>query len=466
MHLQDDLFNASSSYPIDFCDLVTHIPVGVCRFLLDEEFTMTYGNRALLDLIGYTRAQFYRELEGHILRTFLPNEQQMLRQRMLGSYRSGSSAFRLEHRILRRDGQIIWILVSGNFLPDLYGQAPTAYGVVVDITDRKQMEERLRIDEERFRLALAQTDNTIFDYDIATRTMIHADRSAGRYGLSHVTHDVPDVLVREGIVHPDSATEFLEMYRQISSGAPMASCVIRAKTVDGRFLWNRITMTNIFDRDGNAVRAVGMLEDIDAQRCREARLLERSQQDALTGLYNKGITESLLRTLLSGSQPCGALFIIDLDSFKLVNDRYGHLFGDLLLADSARRIGRLCRQEDLIGRIGGDEFLVYLNGELTGDRALRKAQEICEAFRPPFCFQGVTAHCSCTVGVALCPKDGTTFELLYQKADVALYEAKRIGKDRCLLYGPNMDSALEWVPYSSTQIDVPVSPSCLAPDLQ
>lgn len=424
----------------DFFHLVSHIPVGVCRFLLDMGYSMTYGNQALLDLFGYTAEQFTTELGGKIAHTFLPEDRAQLMTQIDRALQSGAEDFCLEHRVARRDGRLLWVLVSGHFIPQGEGMTPDAYGVVVDITDRKQMEERLRIDEERFRLALAQMDSIIFDYDITTRVMIHADKSAERFGLSLETHDVPDVLVRSGTIHPDNAQVFLEMYRQIRAGSPTASCVVQAKMANGQYAWNRITMTNIFDRDGRPVRAVGMLEDIDAQTRREAQLLVQSQQDPLTGLYHKGAAERAVRALLSGPDPRGALFILDLDCFKRVNDDYGHPFGDLVLASSARRIGAQCRQQDILGRIGGDEFIIYLAGELTGEQALRKAKDICDAFALPFSFHGACASISCTVGLSLCPGDGHDFEVLYQKSDLALYACKRTGKNGCALYTPEMNA--------------------------
>lgn len=440
---------------VDFANLVAYVPVGVCKFVLDDEFTLLYANQCLYEMWGYTAEQFAEECGNKVLCSILEEERGAISKTIAQVRRTEQNGFRMEHRIVRRDGTLMWALVSGTVISD--GEIPSAYGVVVDITDRKQMEERLRIDEERFRLAFTQTDSTIFDYDIATKVMLHADKAAGLYGLSYQTENVPEALVEKKVIHPDSTEVFLEMYRLIRAGAPTASCVMQARKTDGDYAWRKIVMTNIFDSDGVAVRAVGMLEDIDEQMRREKHLLERSQRDPLTGLYNKGTTESHIRKLLERQDENGVLFIIDVDSFKAVNDGCGHLFGDLVLAESACRISALCRHGDVIGRIGGDEFLLYLEGALTNTAAIHKAQKICAAFVSPFSHNGTSAHITCTVGLARCPEDGNAFEILYQKADVALYEAKRQGKNRCCAYEESMNANAHWVPYSNTQIDEPVS---------
>lgn len=422
--------------PVDFFDLVTHIPVGVCKFLLDDQFTAIYINQALCGLLGYTPEQLRKELNDGIARTFPVEDRASVSDQLMGDYRSGSASFRVEHRLIKRGGKIIWVLVSGSFT--MHNGTPAAHAVIVDITEQKQAEEQLRINEERFRLALAQTDSTIFDYNIATRVMIHADKSAEKYGLSYETQNVPDCLVESRLIHPTCAEAFLKMYGKICAGEPSASCVIQARTTEQRYVWQKITMTNIYDHNGVAVRAVGILEDIDRQTRREARLLEQSQRDTLTGLYNKGVTENRIRTQLREDSPSGALLIVDLDSFKDVNDQHGHLFGDLVLTESAHRLMGLFRSKDIVGRIGGDEFFVYLDGMQEGEAVLRKANETCAAFKAPFSHNGISEYVTCSIGVALCPADGTTFETLYQKADAALYAAKRDGKNRIYLYAEGM----------------------------
>lgn len=111
------------------------------------------------------------------------------------------------------------------------------------------------------------------------------------------------------------------------------------------------------------------LEDIDEQKRREELLRNQIERDTLTGLYNKGATEEHIRGLMGTGAAQGeydALFIIDIDDFKGVNDRYGHLYGDKILAESARRIASLFYPEDIIGRIGGDEFAVFLKKSPAG----------------------------------------------------------------------------------------------------
>lgn len=435
--------------------ILSNLPGGICEVAPDQHFTLFYGNESFFHLYGYTPEQMRKELGNRLDRTIFPEDLPGVRRIVEEADRLGKDGFEAEHRIMRRDGSLIWGLIRGNFFNGSGGR--TMHCVIVEITQRKQMEQELKIKEERFRIALEQTDNSIFDYNIATHAMSHAYKSAEVYGLTKEMQNVPDSLVENGTIHPDCVPAFLEMYRKIRTGAPKASSVVQTRLVTGRYVWRKITMTNIFDRDGKAVRAVGILEDIDEQKRREELLRNQIERDTLTGLFNKGATEAHIHTQLSQAPAgtCSALLIIDIDDFKAVNDRYGHLYGDRVLTECARRISALFCADDIIGRIGGDEFAVFVDRTHGSDSVSKKAEEICGAFAGEFDFNGIITKISCSVGSAASPDDGCTFEELYQKSDIALYEAKRSGKNRCSAYHASMGAVVDNKPHSGTRIDPP-----------
>lgn len=435
--------------------IISNLPCGVCEVAFDKHFTLLYGNESFFLLYGRTPEQMREELQNRLEGTVFPEDLPRVRQTVDKAHNTGKDSFEAEHRIVRRDGSLIWGLIRGSFFDGNGGK--TMHCVIVDITQRKQMEQELRINEERFRIALEQMDNTIFDYNIRTRVMNHAYKSAEVYGLTKEMENVPESLVENGTIHPDSVPGYLEMYRKICAGAPGASSVVQTRLTTGRYVWRKITMTNIFDCDGKAVRAIGILEDIDEQKRREELLRNQMERDTLTGLFNKGATEAHIQTYLSQApaDEYNALLIIDIDDFKSVNDRYGHLYGDRVLAESARRISALFYADDIIGRIGGDEFAVFIKRMRDAASVWKKAAEVCGAFAEEFNFNGIITSVSCSVGTAAAPTDGKTFEELYQKSDIALYEAKRSGKNRCSTYRASMGAGVYRKPYSSTQIDPP-----------
>ena len=165
------------------------------------------------------------------------------------------------------------------------------------------------------------------------------------------------------------------------------------------------------------------------------RLLEQAQKDSLTGLLNQSAARSRAAELIEGRRPeeIQALMILDLDNFKNVNDQYGHLCGDAVLTDLAACLKRQFRGSDVIGRIGGDEFAVFLSSLSQASDAGVKAGEILAAIAALPLEGAPDLQLSCSVGIALCPADGADYQRLYQCADLALYQAKSQGK-ACFAY--------------------------------
>jgi diguanylate cyclase (GGDEF)-like protein len=142
--------------------------------------------------------------------------------------------------------------------------------------------------------------------------------------------------------------------------------------------------------------------------------LEKAERDTLTKLYNKGTAQSLIQQHLEmHPNSLSALMIVDIDNFKQINDRLGHLFGDAFLSEAAERIQRLFRSSDIIGRIGGDEFIVLMRDIGSKKLALHKAEEIIRAFGEIRTGGLEEIHVSCSVGIAFWPGDGQNFADLY-----------------------------------------------------
>ena len=171
-------------------------------------------------------------------------------------------------------------------------------------------------------------------------------------------------------------------------------------------------------------------------RQEKARLLKRAQRDALTGLYNKKTTEDMIERFLeeNGEDSYNGLLIMDVDYFKQVNDTYGHIVGDKVLKSFGRLLAKLFREQDIIGRIGGDEFMVLIRNindvEIARSRVKKLIEEVRALQIPELAGNGITI----SVGIAYAPDHGPTFMELYRHADTALYQVKRGGRNGFSVY--------------------------------
>ena len=175
------------------------------------------------------------------------------------------------------------------------------------------------------------------------------------------------------------------------------------------------------------------------QKTREVSVIrDMAQQDALTGLWNRAYTEDAVNELL-GQDDCGALLMLDIDNFKSVNDTYGHATGDEMLQMIADTLRSCTRDGDVLCRIGGDEFMVFLKNLSTKNQIRESAAAIVAQVRTKTEELGIEVNTSISIGIAQAPGDGNEFMTLYSCADKALYHVKRNGKNFFHFYGSRLE---------------------------
>ena len=160
-------------------------------------------------------------------------------------------------------------------------------------------------------------------------------------------------------------------------------------------------------------------------------LEEKADTDLLTGLYNKLATERKIKDYMADHPDTpGMMVLLDLDNFKKINDTKGHAFGDEVLRTLGMRLSPLFRSTDIVGRIGGDEFMVFIKGISDAEDVMKQSGKIVKFFRDFQVGDYVKYSATASIGVGLYPKEGTTFEELYKAADKALYISKNNGKNQ------------------------------------
>ena len=168
---------------------------------------------------------------------------------------------------------------------------------------------------------------------------------------------------------------------------------------------------------------------------RHLQISNRARMDSLTGILNKATVTDTIIDYLKESEPdqIHALLMIDCDNFKQVNDNFGHAVGDEVIKYFASVLKRTFRDSDVKGRFGGDEFMVFMKNT-TKEATILRATQLNEAIKKPYLKDGKEIKISCSIGIAYYPKDGNSFENLFEAADDALYKAKSAGKDRFYVY--------------------------------
>lgn len=172
----------------------------------------------------------------------------------------------------------------------------------------------------------------------------------------------------------------------------------------------------------------GLADKLEKKTREVSDIKSKSYQDALTGLWNRAYTENAVNEMISQGKK-GALFMLDMDNFKAVNDNYGHIAGDETLKIFAGTLKKFAGEGDVLCRIGGDEFMIFVKDVTEKSELGSRAAEIISGFQKKFAALSFEIECSVSIGIAQTPEDGLEFNKLYNSADKALYYVKQNGKN-------------------------------------
>jgi diguanylate cyclase (GGDEF)-like protein/PAS domain S-box-containing protein len=214
---------------------------------------------------------------------------------------------------------------------------------------------------------------------------------------------------------------------------------------DGFELGIEITVTQIHNQDGAATGAIVAFRDVTAARATSLEMSHLAQHDFLTDLPNRMLFNDRLKQAISlatrHSKQLAVLFV-DLDHFKKINDSLGHRVGDKVLKSVAERLASCVRRTDTVSRIGGDEFVVLLSQVENGEDAAVSARKILRVLALPHLIENKSLDVNVSIGVSTYPSDGADAEILMNKADTAMYEAKQQGRNTCQFFRRDMQTRL------------------------
>jgi len=341
----------------------------------------------------------------------------------------------LEFRMRRKDSEPVWVIAKGRIYVEPDGQEFFWFSVY-DNSCNGERHHQLLSEVKIKQMLIDQSGSIIFDWDLVTDTMSYSQKWAEHFGYTPVSRNYSAQMGVATHYHPDDLKKVSAVVEELKSGKTNATVEVRFANVEGRYLWTKITATAYRNSKGELVRIIGILQDIDEMKRAILQLKERAEYDSLTKLLNKQSTQAKIESYLAARDPqtMAGLLVFDLDNFKAVNDQLGHLFGDVVLTQVGNTLRKLFRSHDIIGRIGGDEFLVFVRDipskKLLEERCellLTTLNNLLENLAP-------NLQTSCSVGVSLIPEHGTTFKELFECADRALYSVKSKGKKQYKIY--------------------------------
>jgi diguanylate cyclase (GGDEF)-like protein/PAS domain S-box-containing protein len=411
--------------------------------LVNAEGRLLESNPALREMLGYSD----EELRGMHFADLTHPEDVVEDAASFEELVAGDiDRFRLEKRYVRKDGRLLWGCLTSSSVPGTGGDPWFMVGMVEDITERKEAERALRESEERYRAVVERSVEAIYLFDPETKQVLEANATFEEL-LGYSADELLEMKIYDFVAHDVDDIDMNVKRHLIEEKRFVGERKYHQK--DGRLLEVEVSATLIPYDGQEAVCCV--VRDVTGRKALEEELARQAFHDSLTDLPNRALfLDRLGHTLARARRGDGqaAVLFVDLDDFKIVNDSLGHESGDLLLVEVAGRLRSCVRPGDTVARLFGDEFAVLLESPTAGDEAQMVAARVLERLQTPFEINGREIFASASIGITDCVPVRDADQDLHQerpadvlrRADLAMYTAKRRGKNGYEVFSPSMNT--------------------------
>jgi diguanylate cyclase (GGDEF)-like protein/PAS domain S-box-containing protein len=347
----------------------------------------------------------------------------------------------VEYRLLTISGEYIWMRARAAAARDSAGQIVRWYGTLANINMHRQALSALR-DSEEFARSILESSTAAIEVLDAEGRLIFIN------GPGMALMEVDDF----ALIHHRPFASFWPQAVQPAIYNALASALqghtvrqtLLGPTAKGQNRWWDISISPIRNADGQVERLLALSSDVSEAKRVELEIIYLARHDALTGLANRIHFYERIELALAALEPQQsiAVFSVDLDDFRLVNDTMGHPAGDALLREVATRLAACAGGTGFVGRLGGDEFALLFELDKPEESVLA-AQAILATLARPFSIEGELVSIGASIGIAVAPRNGSNPEILMQCADVALYRVKAENGRNFRFFEPAMDLALK-----------------------
>lgn len=331
----------------------------------------------------------------------------------------------------RADGSRFWLSVIYRVIEEQ--GTLMLYAALSDVSDRVESVRHEEAEQQMYQVLLSETGTILFDYRTESGTLTYFSRDEGEHSRITTVERLLDDPSEFTLLNGSDRANFVIMLRSLFDDAGSAEFPVRIE-VDGYPRRYKAFMKSVCDADGYVYEVIGKMEDAEDEMARLDKIRAKAMYDSLcVNIYNKATTEELIRAELDQSTG-GALLMIDVDDFKSINDKLGHLFGDQFLKKFASTVKGVFRDTDIVGRYGGDEFFVFMPHVSSG-LAEKKGNIILE--RVMNIEVPILGSVKSSIGVAAVTPENRSYPQLLKQADGALYQAKNRGKNCVVVFDPS-----------------------------
>lgn len=420
----------------DFSILTSNIPGGMIRCTVDEFCELYFVSESFLKLMKCSREDLEYAYDGRYMEMIHPDDVDYVRDIVLDIKEDGDIED-IEYRIVRPDSSIIWVKDRSRVVSDGNGKR-WMYTILIDITVDKMYQEEFKKSEERFSKIVNWSDNIIFEWDSNRGNIGVSDNVRFKIGYNPLRLSSDGKSIEVDGIFPEDKEKFCNMFDRIFKGELGIEEDVRfKKKPENTYAWFKVKV-GALRTDGNKIyKVIGIIYNIDNIKNHENII--KGRRDSFTGFYTREGMQLVVDDDITESLEVvkKAVIIFDIRGFNHLKEVMGIKFSEAVISDIAGKLSRAYDKSDVIARISESRFAVFTKFAASKSMLIVNINEVMDTLKSIYRNSELECSIQVCVGVSRYPKDGETFEALYQKAETALFEAIEKGNGKYVIYEEN-----------------------------
>lgn len=419
----------SDTPSIDMNEIMKGLPGGLLQVALDNELTIIFASNAFYKLINVDINKSVK-LPESIVKTVYSTDIINYTHQITAQRKRKDDQLLLFYRVLLKNGELRWVMISGNKSEDVYQKQSKSYPIyfciALDVTDHMNNYKKLEQEVDYHRTVSELSRELYFQYEIASDTMTFTSLFREVFGKESIISDFSRKLERTTIVYPADLAYAIRIYKSMMSGKKQLRTEFRMITKDGEATWYVCYASIIFDENKTPYKVVGKLSVVYTRVEEAEEKTYKIQMDKLTNVYDKETAEQMISDTMSNhdNKSLSAILYCEVRNYKNINDIVRVVDGENILSTVANVLKRSFRSTDIIGRMALSEFAVLMIGINSDKNAYRRAEDICREVNDLYSYDFNRNQVNISIGITFV-KGSQDYTTAIANAKTALVMAKK-----------------------------------------
>ncbi len=411
--------------------LLITAPGGIAKLAFDDLLTILYATDSFYSLIKSVSDKVIMKAPLALLRIVYSADIIYVTQQLADQKRRKDDMININFRTLQHDGSFRWVMITGSKIEETYlsgvKTVPVYSCIAMDITNLMAGYKKLEQTNDYHNKITELSRDLYFEYEIATDTLSFSELFRELFGKDSVIPGFRKRLEKTKLIHEEELPAIVSIFNSVMSGRKQVRFELRLMNKEGVHIWYICYASIIFDENRTPYKVVGKLSTLNVAAKEKERRVIKPNKDTLTDVCTKESAEELIteEMLNQENSSLSALFIIDVRNYKNLNEIRKSINGDNILSVIGKQLKNQFRSNDIIGRTGMNEFVVYMKNLPSDKAAYDKADQLCRIIEANYSYEHTKNGISASIGIAL-QKGPQEYRIQLANASTALVMAKKL----------------------------------------